>query len=999
MNKNFSLLLCFLAGSISAQQSYFQQEVNYKIDVRLDDQNHRLEGFEEFKYTNNSKETLSEIWIHLWPNAYKDDQTAFAKQELISGSTKFHFSNKEDRGFIDSLNFTSSGKSIKLTYHPQYDDIAKLELNKPLAPGETITISTPFRVKIPISEFSRLGHANQQYQICQWYPKPAVYDAKGWHPMPYLNQGEFYSEFGSFEVNITLPENYVLASSGNMVPNKDEAKRIEENVRITKELMESGFPKSDSFPPSSKSFKTVSYKLDNAHDFAWFADKRYHILRDSVVLKNSGRKIYTYSYFSNINAKDWSKGAEYVNDAVKYYSEWVGEYPYDVCKSVDGALSAGAGMEYPTITVISARGGPKALDNVTAHEVGHNWFYGILASNERDFPWMDEGMNSFYDERYTELKYGNSSILGDLVKSPIAKVFQLHKFRNEDLQNVDYLFFARRNQDQAMNLHSAQFNQINYGLTVYKKTAHVLSYLESWLGTSKFDEMMQAYYQKWKFKHPYPEDFKAHVKEFTGQDLEWLFNDLISSTKRVDYSIKKVSKQPNENYILVKNKGQILSPVSLTGYTADSSLTFWYDGFKGTQKLSFPVGGFEKFSVNYTGSILDFNPKNDVVKAKGLFKKLGNFRPGLITGLEHPDITALYFVPTVGYNYYNGFMGGVALHNIGILRKHLEFVVNPMFAFNSSTLAGGAQIDYFIRPVDAFFKSITIRASGEQYATRLSPQLNRVVLGGTMEVMKRSSPLKKSLNIDFRHIYLRTENYLQPFETTQSVSENQFNQLLLKYENKRTLNPFDLIADFQQNKRFVKASITANYRVPYASKNKGLKIRVFAGSFLWKSNDFGSAGPDVRFRLSGQNGSQDYLFDDLYLGRNETEGLLSQQMTVSDGGFKVFSFRGQTSDYLATVNLTSTIPGKIPIRLFADIGHYFNGENFSGPSKADLINYNAGVSLSLINEVFEIYVPLLVSNAIKQTLETNNVVFGERIRFVLNFRLANPITQIRNLNL
>lgn len=987
------LSLCF-AGSLIGQSNYFQQEVDYKIDVKLNDVKHELHGSMLIDYKNNSNETLTFIYFHLWPNAYKNDQTAFAKQELVNGITEFHFSDDDKRGYIDSLNFTSSGKPLNLLYDINNEDIAKLELLSPLKPGERVSIATSFKVKIPISEFSRLGHVKQQYQICQWYPKPAVYDRYGWHPMPYLNQGEFYSEFGSFQVNITLPENYVLAASGNMLPNSEEEQRIAENVKLTKELVEKGFPKSDSFPPSSEKLKTVSYKLENAHDFAWFADKRYHIQRDSVTLMRSGRTIQTYSYFSNINAENWKKSAQFVNDAVEGYSEWLGDYPYDVCKSVDGALSAGAGMEYPTITVISGGGGEKSLDNVTAHEVGHNWFYGILASNERDFPWMDEGMNSFYEERYMEKKYGSSSLLGDITKSPVAKIFQLDKFRDEDLQNLDYLFFARSNQDQAMNLTSGQFTQINYGIVVYKKTAHVLTYLEAWLGSKKFDDMMQAYYEEWKFKHPYPEDFKKHVKSFTGQDLDWLFEGLISTTKRVDYAIKKVSSKKGEYYVKVKNKGQIASPVSITGYSSDTSMTFWYDGFNGTQKLSFPVGGFEKYSVNRTGNILDYNPKNDVIKAKGLFKKVGKFRPGIITGVEHPDITALYFVPTLGYNYYNGFMTGLAFHNIGVLRKNFEFIVNPMFAFNSSTLAGAAQVDYFIRPADSFFKDLTLNASAEQYTTRFSPQLNRFVVGGKMVFANRQSPLKKSTSIQFRHIYIRSENFLVSPDEVLAISENNYNQLLLNYDNKRKLNPFSVVADFQQNKRFVKASVTANYRIPYSSKNKGLKIRVFAGSFLWKIDNIGSKIEDYRFRLSGQTGDQDYLFDNIYLARNESEGILSQQMTNTDGGFKIYTLRGQTYDYITALNLSTTLPGIIPVSLFADLGHYFNED-----LAADPITYSLGASLILVPEVFEIHVPLLNSKSIEDAYGMASKTIGERIRFVLNFRLVNPIRQIRNLSL
>src|SRR5687768_11632327 len=182
-------LLALLPGLAVAQPAkparataatYFQQQVNYSIDVALDDKAHQLTGREELTYTNNSPAALSFIWFHLWPNAYRDNTTAFAKQQLRNGKRKFEFAKAADRGFIDGLDFKVNGQAAKLEFDPKNPDIAKLVLPQRLAPGASATISTPFRVKLPAS-FSRLGHVGQSYQITQWYPKPAVYDRRGWH--------------------------------------------------------------------------------------------------------------------------------------------------------------------------------------------------------------------------------------------------------------------------------------------------------------------------------------------------------------------------------------------------------------------------------------------------------------------------------------------------------------------------------------------------------------------------------------------------------------------------------------------------------------------------------------------------------------------------------------------------------------------------------------------------------------------------------------------------
>ena len=207
------LFLVALSSQLTAFSQYWQQEVNYTIEVSLNDKEHSLTGFEKIEYINNSPDTLTFIWFHIWPNAYKTDKTAFSDQKLENGDTKFYFSDKKQKGYINRLDFKVDNKTAEIQDHPEHIDIIKLILPVPLPPGQKTIITTPFHVKLPFN-FSRGGHDGDSYQVTQWYPKPAVYDRNGWHPMPYLDQGEFYSEFGSFDVSITVPENYVVGATG-----------------------------------------------------------------------------------------------------------------------------------------------------------------------------------------------------------------------------------------------------------------------------------------------------------------------------------------------------------------------------------------------------------------------------------------------------------------------------------------------------------------------------------------------------------------------------------------------------------------------------------------------------------------------------------------------------------------------------------------------------------------------------------------------------------------
>ncbi|MEO6693400.1 MAG: hypothetical protein ABIO44_13730, partial [Saprospiraceae bacterium] len=219
------LLLIWLTQEASSQK-YFQQEVNFKIDVSLNDKRHELSGFETMEYINNSPDTLRFLFFHLWPNAYSTNHTALAKQLLSFNGKESLFNDPKLNGYIDSLNFKVNDQRLEWDLLPDQPDICKIILSKPLAAGDTLVITTPFHVKIPKGVTSRLGHIEESYQISQWYPKPAVYDKSGWHQMPYLDQGEFYSEFGDFDISITLPENYIVGATGNL-QNAQEVKMLD----------------------------------------------------------------------------------------------------------------------------------------------------------------------------------------------------------------------------------------------------------------------------------------------------------------------------------------------------------------------------------------------------------------------------------------------------------------------------------------------------------------------------------------------------------------------------------------------------------------------------------------------------------------------------------------------------------------------------------------------------------------------------------------------------
>ena len=517
MNK--TLLCClFLVSSsrLFAKNPYWQQEVRYDIRVTLDDAAHSLKGFETMVYSNHSPDTLHYIYIHCWPNAYKDNTTALYRQLSQIEERKTKLKKIRENGYIDQMAFTVDGVKAATESDAQHTDILKLTLPEALAPGKEITIATPFFVKIP-SYFSRLGHEGKSYMITQWFPKPAVYDSKGWHAMPYLDQGEFYSEFGSFDVHITLPSSYVVGATGQL-QTKGELDAYKQIGSAN--LVSPAAPRH--YTPLAPATKTLDYHADNVHDFAWFADQNFIIQYDTLQLA-SGRIIDVFSWYRPGGNKQWMNSISFIKDAVLHYSHWVGEYAYPMVSAVEGpGNTSSGGMEYPMITLITSPKAPREeLDGVIAHEVGHNWFYGMLGSNEREHPWMDEGVNTFYEFRYEAEKYRYNGILGSMVPDRIKKLPE------EDFLIAVYNVINQLKTTEAIETPAPAFpSEFDYGLVVYAKTAVWMHILETAIGKDQLQKGMQAYFATWKFRHPYPEDMQASLEQTTGNSLDQLFSML-----------------------------------------------------------------------------------------------------------------------------------------------------------------------------------------------------------------------------------------------------------------------------------------------------------------------------------------------------------------------------------------------------------------------------------------------------------------------------------------
>lgn len=977
----------FQTKAQSLQQATWQQEVDYVIDVKLEDANHRLVGEIAITYTNNSPQTLNEIMIHLWPNAYKNNSTAFAKQMQENGDMDFYFAKESDRGSINQLAFMANGMPLvmKPTDHV---DVISLQLTKPIKTGEKVTLSTPFTVNIP-KVFSRLGHENQDYFITQWYPKPAVYDINGWNAMPYLNQGEFYSEFGSFNVSITVPDNYVVVATGEC---ENELELGESKIA------------SDTVPVSSAFTKTLVFKADKVHDFAWFASKRWGYVTKKI-------KVGDQEVLARLVSPEPDK--KYLNaieTAITYYSDNVGVYPYSHATVVHGELKAGGGMEYPMITLCDFLN-----EEVIVHEVGHNWFYGILANNERRFPWMDESINSYYEAE--AMKNGkedkadlNSGIMMALVKDNLL-----------------------RNEHQAIGTSSELLTAGNYGMSVYGIGAKSIGYLKAYLGDEVYLSCMTSYYEKWKFKHPLPDDMKVSFEQTSGKDLNWFFKDLINMEGKLDFAITA----RKDGYHVI-NKSSITAPFPIQSKSNIGKKEVTWYMLKSGESMLISDTNQNKLLIDAKSETIDLFKGNNASNAKWQLKAF--------TGVDKPETKEIYVVPALGWNAYDKMMVGVGLHNYAISDKALQYYVMPMYSFEQKTINGTAAISY-IKAMNKPAQHLELGAKAmsfnfEERGFQLPYKYFKVAPFVTYYFPKEKlrSTIEKSVKLQYDKLFLKP-TYTIGVDTlsgprTAISSGRSFFTASYLLENKRSINSYSLealmeygligsrvilgdladkrvrnvvnndtifyfpkIGETREIKSFARLSAVFKYNLDIGIINKPLELR-FYGAYLLK--EYKSTAYQNSIGSEDRAGYYDYRFDDYLMHRNADYGLFRNQISNRRDFSKMVGPILSSDKWLLTANVTVPLPSKIPLKPYLEMATVNDIKTARFNSSGVGFIYSVGLEIEIIPNRFEIFLNLAQSSDVTDYQENSYSginSFTDRITFVFDLNNLTPSKLKKQLKL
>ncbi len=739
---------------------YWQQDVHYTIKAEIDDSLNLIDAKLELIYTNNSPDTLRELYFHLYQNSFQPGSHMHSLYE--NNHKKVEFGENEKKGLCTIIeNLAVDGQSVD-TVHDF--SILKITLNRPLLPQRNTIISIDFKtyfdngdIRRRMKQFDSWGR--KHFDGVHWYPSICMYDQKfGWTTEQHLDK-EFYSDFGTWDVELTFPNDYIVDATGTL-QNRQEV--LPDSLREKLDIKHFA-KRSDSIstivPRIPDSTKTWKFHAENVHNFAFTADPTYRI--GEVEWK--GIKVVTL--VREPNAHGWQQSGEFTKKVIQVYSEDFGMYAWPKIIIAD----AEDGMEYPMLTLDSHTfPGHKGL---LAHEVGHMWFYGMVGSNETYRAMMDEGFTQFLTV------WSLDKIDGEVNEYSPSTYYRKHLYpwcNRYGRLYYPYLKAVHQGYDFPLNTHSSGFRGAvrhggGYGL-VYYKTGVMLYNLRYVLGEELFQKTMKHYFDQWKMAHPYPEDFRQSIIEYTKVDLNWFFDQWIETTKSIDYAIKKVKREKDGYAITFERKGDMQMPIDFSVYTEDGDtlnyhipntwfeketeatvLPKWYgwDNINPTHTVKIPISGkIQNIEIDPKHYLADVDIRDN--KWKGVHSlELDHATKNLAYWYAPED----FIGPNLWYNGYDGIQAGITAQ--GNYFQETGFYKGTVW-FNTKLgqyeTPDALEDDYNRISVELWHKSQLRKLAPKTYFSQYF-SYNTGLFKGYLELEKQFKP-QDQRNPDLTSIYL-----------------------------------------------------------------------------------------------------------------------------------------------------------------------------------------------------------------------------------------------------
>lgn len=536
------LLLCgWFAAQAQDPAGYWQQQADYTMEVSMDVETYRYSGTQELVYTNHSPDTLNRVFYHMYFNAFQPGSEMDLRLQHIQdpddrmmkdGSSRIAALAPEEIGFLRATELLQEGEKLTPTLE---GTVLVVPLASPILPGKTATFRMKFEGQVPL-QIRRSGRNNAEgvaLSMSQWYPKIAEYDREGWHADPYIGR-EFHGVFGNYDLKLTLDRDYVVGGSGYL----QNPQEVGHGYQA---------PGSRVNPPKGKTL-TWHFKAPKVHDFMWAADPDYR--HDTLRVEGGPMLHFFYKNKPEIQ-ENWKNLQPKTAEAMKFFSRNIGPYPYEQYSVVQGG---DGGMEYAMATLITGERKFPSLVGVMAHELAHSWFQMVLATDETQHEWMDEGFTSFI----------SSLCMDTLMQQQSENPFE-DSYRG-------YFSLVQSGREQPQTTHADRYDvNFAYGLSAYSKGAVFLAQLGYIIGQDKLMETLRRYYREFQFRHPTPNDFIRTAEKVSGMQLQWYLTDWTKTTNTIDYGIREVAASGTGSRVTLERIGLMPMPLDVLIVYKDGS--------------------------------------------------------------------------------------------------------------------------------------------------------------------------------------------------------------------------------------------------------------------------------------------------------------------------------------------------------------------------------------------------------------------------------------------
>ena len=541
----------FNSTSVAQNRTYWQQKVDYTMEIDVDAPNHQFTGKQKLVYTNNSPDELTRVYYHLYFNAFQPGSMMDVRSRTIAdpdGRVRDRIFNlsEDEIGYHNILSLKQDGKDVAFEVD---GTILVVELDKPIAPGKKSTFEMEFESQVPL-QIRRSGWNNAEgveFSMSQWYPKLAEYDHQGWHPNPYIGR-EFHGVFGNFDVKITVPNNYVVGATGILQNPNDVGHGYQDEGREVNY-------RNDEI--------TYHFKAENVLDFFWGADPDF--IHTTAQVPNGPKLHFFYQEAVDATADEatnaqyksnWEQLPDFTVRAFEYANEHFGVYPYPQFSVIQGG---DGGMEYPMGTLITGGRSLGSLVGVTVHEMYHSWFQNVLGMNESLYSWMDEGFTSFASAETNLHLFGRESA------TPYMGSYR------------GYFSIVEAGVEEPLTTHADHFNLNRaYSVAAYSKGAVFLAQLSYIIGEETFRKGMLTFHEQWKLKHPTDLDFVSVMEKESGMILDWYYEYFVQTTKTIDYGIKAIVGDENSTLVNIEKIGLMPMPLDVFVEYKDGSTELFY---------------------------------------------------------------------------------------------------------------------------------------------------------------------------------------------------------------------------------------------------------------------------------------------------------------------------------------------------------------------------------------------------------------------------------------